>query len=408
MNVVRSKTLSRVLKGQLCSGCGLCAGVSQGAIVMGDGDPGYNRPKQVGPISASAEKMIETSCPGSKVAPWPADKNVHPYWGPTITIASGFSTDAEVRYRASSGGAITALASHALQSGYVDRIVQIASSKEDPTGNRLVISRSITDILSAAGSRYVSSSPLAEIDHVLAEGGRAAFVGKPCDVSALRQLGAVDARVAAHVPLMLSFFCAGVPSRGAVGRLLQAMGVSRPVSSFRYRGHGWPGLATAVDVDDQVHQMSYEDSWGGHLSKEVQFRCKICPDAVGGVADIACADAWYGGEAGYPTFEELDGRSLIATRTASGEQLLRDAIAAGAIRIEPLAAAEIELMQPSQAARKRLVRARVAALKVLGRPRPVMAGLRLDQAARKSTRRASLRNFLGTIRRALKGSLSRR
>ena len=55
--------------------------------------------------------------------------------------------------------------------------------------------------------------------------------------------------------------------------------------------------------------MSYADSWGAHLSKHVQFRCKICPDAVGGVADIACADAWYGGDSGYPQFDEAAGRS---------------------------------------------------------------------------------------------------
>jgi coenzyme F420 hydrogenase subunit beta len=78
-------------------------------------------------------------------------------------------------------------------------------------------------------------------------------------------------------------------------------------------------MATATAHDGRTAEMTYERSWGHHLSREVQFRCKICPDAVGGVADIACADAWYGGETGYPTFEEQSGRSLVVTRTAVGE-----------------------------------------------------------------------------------------
>jgi len=189
--------------------------------------------------------------------------------------------------------------------------------------------------------------------------------------------------------------------RGA-DRIIAAMGLDPTrVRRFRYRGDGWPGLTRAETDDGQVGEMRYADSWGGHLSKQVQFRCKICPDAVGGVADIACADAWYGGETGYPTFEELDGRSLILTRTASGEALLQSALRAGAITTEALAIREVNLMQPSQARRKRLVQARVAACFASFQPRPVMAGLDVALAARDAKPLAWLRDFLGTIRRII-------
>ena len=51
-----------------------------------------------------------------------------------------------------------------------------------------------------------------------------AFVGKPCDASALRRLAMSDPRVARHVPLIISFFCGGIPSHDGVGRILAAMG----------------------------------------------------------------------------------------------------------------------------------------------------------------------------------------
>jgi coenzyme F420 hydrogenase subunit beta len=208
---------------------------------------------------------------------------------------------------------------------------------------------------------------------------------------------------------MFAFFCAGVPSRRAVRRVVEAMGL-RPddLESFRFRGEGWPGKAKATTCDGQMGEMSYEASWGGHLSKDVQFRCKICPDAIGGVADIACADAWYGGETGYPQFEEQDGRSLVISRTTRGENFLAAAVAAGAVTSEPLALDEIRLMQPSQARRRRLVEGRVAALKLTLRPTPRMTGLLLREATARARLGERVRNFLGSVRRSVKWRLGSR
>jgi coenzyme F420 hydrogenase subunit beta len=261
-------------------------------------------------------------------------------------------------------------------------------------------SRTREEIFEGAGSRYAASSPLADIDLALSEPGRFAFVGKPCDVSALRQLARVDARVNEHVPVMLSFFCAGLPSHAGADRIIAEMGFSPDeVRTFRYRGDGWPGLTRAETHDGRVAVMRYEDSWGGQLSHEVQFRCKICPDAVGGVADVACADAWYGGETGYPQFEEQDGRSLIMTRTSIGDALLQRAVDDKKIEVEPLPVEEIDLMQPGQARRKRLVATRLAACAATLQPTPGMRDLDVGRAARTASPTETARNWLGTVRR---------
>jgi len=323
-------------------------------------------------------------------------------------VATGHALDAVTRFEGSSGGFISALLIHALQIGLVDRVVHVGPDPGAPTRNITAISRSPQEVLMRAGSRYTASSPLAQIDEILAEGGRLAFVGKPCDVSALRQFARTDARVDAHVALMLSFFCGGIPSHDGVGRILKTMGASpEAVTAFRYRGQGWPGTARAIMADGAIHEMTYAVSWGEHLSKEVQFRCKICPDAVGGVADIACADAWYGDEEGYPSFEEEEGRSLVITRTEAGDRLLGGAIATGAVAIESLEPDEIVRMQPFQARRKRLVLARSAALPLTLQPAPRMRGLKVWAAARGAGLGEQLRNLAGTVRRTLPGRRSR-
>jgi coenzyme F420 hydrogenase subunit beta len=294
---------------------------------------------------------------------------------------------------------------HALESGLVDRVMQIRADPDRPTRNVARISRTAEEVIDGSGSRYAASSPLEQIDQALSSGGRIAFIGKPCDASALRQFAKFDARVGEHVPLILSFFCAGIPSETGAEKIVKQLGLEgAELSEFRYRGFGWPGLATAIAADGRSASMTYEESWGGHLSKEVQFRCKICPDAVGGVADIACADAWYGGETGYPTFEEVSGRSLIVTRTLAGEKLLSSAVAAGAVVADPLDPKEIDLMQPSQARRKRLIRSRTMAVRACLQPVPRMDGLMVGEAAKRAGAKEELHNFAGTAKRVLTGN----
>jgi coenzyme F420 hydrogenase subunit beta len=364
--------------------------------------PGYSRPVQHGPLPDYAELAISEACPGAVAAPWRDAPNIHPYWGPWRGIATGYATDAALRFRASSGGALSALAIHALKSGQVDRVVHVIPDPDTPDRNVVTCSTTVAEIFDGAGSRYSSSSPLAAVDRVLSDGGAAAFVGKPCDISALRRLARVDSRVSKHIPLMLSFFCAGISSHRRVDGILAEMGLERDdVAAFRYRGNGWPGRAAATTHDGRIVEMSYAGSWGEHLSKEVQFRCKICPDAVGGVADVACADPWYGDARGYPSFDEQDGRSLIVTRTASGERLVAGAVAAEALITAPLDVGEIERMQPGQARRKRLVASRVAALAVTLQPTPAMNGTLVGKAARRAKPYEQLHSFAGALRRII-------
>lgn len=401
---MHSPTLERVRRGELCTGCGLCAALSDGAFSLTDSAPGYLRPPAGAALTPAAELAVAAACPGNRVAPWPEDRPAHPYWGPIGTCQTGHARDPAVRHLGSSGGVLTALAIFALEQGLVDAVVHVAADPAQPTRNRNILSRDRDSVLGAAGSRYAPSSPLVEVDSLLASGERYMFVGKPCDVSALAALDEIDPRVASAFPYRLSFFCGGIPSFAGTDRILAALGLAgRKLASFRFRGNGWPGLTEARTLDGEVATMRYADSWGRFLSTEVQYRCKICPDAVGGVADIAAADAWYGGESGYPTFEELDGRSLVIGRTAIGQDLLARALASDVIALEELDLAEVDLMQPSQARRKRLVAARTAAARTLLQPVPEMHGLGLGVAARQGKIAETIRNYFGSLRRIIVG-----
>ena len=92
---------------------------------------------------------------------------------------------------------------------------------------------------------------------------------------------------------------------------------------MRYRGHGWPGMASVVsrkggipgEGDIIAREMTYAEAWGGELSKRRQWRCNLCPDHVGEFADISVGDPWYR----EITDGEL-GSSLVLIRTRKGKE----------------------------------------------------------------------------------------
>lgn len=393
--------VEQVAQSGLCSGCGLCESISgAGRVEMKLTQQGFMRPVVINPIDVTTEKIVRRSCPGVLVEHDMPLHDYHPIWGALKTVQTGFATDKEIRRLGSSGGVISALANYLLDSNQVDFVAQMAVSVTDPLANDLQLSFRREDVLRAAGSRYAPSAPLRRVVELLDSGKRFAFVGKPCDVAALRQFGRLDDRVSRQIPFMLSFMCAGIPSQNGTRELLRKMGVEpSEVKSFRYRGDGWPGKARAVTHSGESHEMDYNSSWGSVLNRHLQFRCKICPDGTGEFADVVCADAWYGKD-GYPEFDEKDGRSLVLGRTDRGVELIRKATDAGSVIVADLAVEEIAAMQPYQVDRKRVVLGRVLATRLaLGRA-PSYRNMGLLKASIQSNFVVLIRNVLGTFRRA--------
>ncbi|HEY6527978.1 MAG TPA: Coenzyme F420 hydrogenase/dehydrogenase, beta subunit C-terminal domain [Cellvibrionaceae bacterium] len=396
MNAIES-----TVRAGLCAGCGLCQAIApNGAVTMQLSSQGFLRPKVTGIITSDVEKSFNRVCPGIVVAHESTSKNYHPTWGPIELVHVGYATDQTTRHMGSSGGVISALCIFLLKSNQVDFVAQIAVDKQNPLANKLQISRTATDVITAAGSRYAPSSPLAHLNELLATGEHFAFVGKPCDAAALRAYLRDNPQYKPQIPIILSFMCAGIPSQNATLDVIKKMGADpTQIESFRYRGDGWPGMARAIQADGQNYEMDYNSSWGNILGKQLQYRCKICADGTGEFADVVCADAWYGKD-GYPDFAERDGRSLIISRTAAGNQLLNAATSSNAIVMEPISVGEIDAMQPYQVNRRQLAAARGVATRLAVGNTTRFKGLKLVRQIFSSGFIYTLRNAWGTFRRA--------
>jgi coenzyme F420 hydrogenase subunit beta len=402
----QTPALARVERGNLCTGCGGCALVAPDAVRMEMRKPGYLRPAQTGVLTPAEDARIARICPGLGQTVQADGRIDDVLWGPYVSMHTGYATRTPLRHTASSGGGLSAVLVHLLESSQVDGVIQTSAAPDVAVANVAVLSETADGVLAAAGSRYAPSSPLAGLEPHLNSDRRFAFVGKPCDVAALRALALEDPRVDARIPVMLSFFCAGIPSQTGAEAVLAALGTDPgQTAAFRYRGNGWPGQATATLQDGSTRSMSYNDSWGKILSRHVQHRCKICADGTGTAADLVCADAWVSDERGYPVFEEQDGISLIVARNAKGADLLAQARAAGHLVTESFDVAQLALIQPGQLGRRRALLARLAGLWLLGKPIPRYHGLHLRAAGAQNSVKRNLKNFLGMVRRGLTGRL---
>jgi coenzyme F420 hydrogenase subunit beta len=399
-------TLEEIVEAGLCIGCGLCeslAGREQVRIVMTA--EGRERPAVRAPLDDAALRLINAVCPGLRVAgPDPAasaaDTQWDAVWGPALRVAKGHAADPTMRFRGSAGGSLSALATYLLESRRVDFILHVAASAEQPMRTQRHLSFDRAQVMAAAGSRYGPAAPLVDVAQLLERGRPFAFIGKPCDIAALRNLARHDPRVDRLVPYMLGFVCGGASEFAKTRDLVESFGLEeREVALLRYRGMGNPGLTRVETKDGRAFSVTYRDLWRDEGKWMLQFRCKICADAIGELADIAVSDVWPNGS---PSGEDEGFNGFIA-RTPKGHALLAEAERAGVlVLIEELGFRDLDVVQPHQVRKKQELTARLAAMRDAGAVTPTFTGLRLEAAAATTdaaTRHASYDGMYDRLRR---------
>ncbi|HLV31775.1 MAG TPA: Coenzyme F420 hydrogenase/dehydrogenase, beta subunit C-terminal domain [Chitinispirillaceae bacterium] len=396
------KTLQKVDESQLCIGCGLCVGLSNSVSAkMAEGSDGFLHP--IVDNSTIDWNKIKKACPGLYVGD---DKikmqtEYEAIWGPFKEMRQGYAVDNTIRWLGSSGGGITALLLYLLESNTVDAVMQTGPLKSNPTRIGTFLNSTKEEIVRCASSRYCPSSPLSKIGEVIQCNKKFAFVGRPCDVSALRRYMQIHPELQEKIIVLISFFCAATPSFRATEIVLKELGVTsnEEIDEFWYRGKGWPGFATVVAKNGNNAFMSYQKSWGDILSNHAHFRCKICPDGIGILADVVFADGWET-KNGKPVFNEKDGKNLIIIRTDKGEDVIRGAVKDNFLNTKSFDLEKLAHIQPSQKEKRVIIGARLLALRCWFMKYPKCINLSVYKNLIKHNK-GIFKNFAGTFKRIL-------
>lgn len=385
---------------EYCTGCGLCGAVNNKKFT--EDEKHFLYPN----LGIEDYELCKTVCPaaGNAVNNY-SDGSI---WGTIRHCCLGWSNDEYVRHRSSSGGVLTAVCSYLLENKLVDGIIQVKRDENDQRKTISVVSTTKEEVEACSGSRYTTSSPLTEITSQVQDGKKYAFVGKPCDVSALRML--MNTKKYAwteQILYLFSFFCAGQPSLAANNKLLSELGCKdiRECRELNYRGNGWPGHASVSLKSGKTNEMDYEKSWMTILGRDVRKCCRFCADGTGEMADISCGDAWYLSADGKPDFEERPGRNVIFARTEKGEELLRLVIQASAISVEnyEIEKGALVKIQPYHYNRKASLSSLKLAAVLCRKKFPLYNGKKLEMFAKGFPLKSRIYRCVGTIKRIWSG-----
>ena len=390
------KYVERITSHGLCLGCGLCEAVlGKNVCQMKLTDEGFYAPSFLQKVTVKQDALVRETCPAIHVEAVESSGS----WGKIERVVEAWSTDKNVRHKAASGGAVTALALYLLDSHIVNGILQVGVCKENYLHNELHVSRSREEILQNAQSRYAPALVFPRILDILQSSEETyAFIGKPCDIAGLKNLLRVYPQYQDRIKYCISIFCAGMPSYNATIKAWQQSGHTDVPVALQYRGNGWPGNFKADFQDGTSYQLTYNESWGKILGRQLGFRCKICPDGIGMLADVAVGDSWHTKD-GYPDFTETEGRSFCMVRTKCGSDLLSQASAEGYIETNSLDIRKIKEQQPYQYNRRKLEGWRLLPVQLLTRGLLNFKGLSIIRLALTANPIEGFKNMLGTYNR---------
>lgn len=397
-----NSNINKIYKSGLCLGCGLCEGVAGSQEVKMELDTeGFYYPKLLN-LSKSNDEIIRKVCPSFNVINEVSYSKDERIWGSMEGMYSAYSTNKEIRHKGSSGGVISGLAISLLESNFVDAVLQVGGDENDHTKNKLRISKTRQEVLSCASSRYAPALIFNEIIELFESSSLTfCFIGKPCDVSALKNLLQVYPKYKNRIKLTVALICAGMPSFKATDDLVSSFKPVKPINSLVYRGNGWPGYFSFRDRENKEFKMSYNDSWGKVLGKQIHHRCKICPDGIGLQADIAVGDAWETKD-GYPDFTEKEGKSLVLVRTNRGNQVLNEIDRTGVLLLETLTRDKLKIMQPYQYNRRLRSGIRVIAFVLAKGKKMNFKNLSLGSNSLLVSPIQLLKEFVGSFKRSVK------
>jgi len=397
------KTIRDVVGWGLCVGCGACY------YFCGDDSIALENIETIGirPIFKKEQDVNYSEClnfcPGYSIGATrylQHNEHVisHPLIGPALEIWQGYASDKDIRYNASSGGAVSALAVYCLEKENMEFVLHVGMDKDTPWYSKTVQSKSRADLLARAGSRYAPSSPCESMALIEASARPCVFIGKPCDTAAVSALRKYRPKLDKNLGLVLSFFCAGPPCTEGTLSLLKELNIQKQTANeIRYRGMGWPGhFQVSFNNGTEHKKLTYEESWGKLTNHHRSFRCNLCPDGLGELADISCGDAWHL----YDKQKDDFGRSLVLARSERGSKILHRAMESGYLQLEPSKPADVIKAQPMTGRRSEIF-GRLLAMKTLLMPVPQFIGFPLNKVWMKNPIKLKIKTYLGTLRRLL-------
>lgn len=332
---VAERLQREVIKAGICTGCGACVALdASGRSSMTDTSCG---PVPYFPQDVHLPELAWTVCPGKGV-PYAALYRRHyghtpENWllGCFKAVRTGYSAIPEIRQAGASGGVISHVLIHLMETGRIDAAVVVRQGVPEPERARAVLATTKDEILAASQSVYIPVSVL-DILPRLEPGKRYAMTCLPDQAAALRQMQAAGHPRALQIQYVLGPYTGTAIYPAAIACYLQSKGVAPGtdrVESLKWRAGEWPGYMEVSMASGKVFR-SKKFYYNFLMPFFVTQASLQSVDFANEFADLSVGDAWS------PRFESLGGgHSVIVTRTEAIEAIVREMEGKGLLTTEP-------------------------------------------------------------------------
>ena len=340
---------------KLCTSCGVCQGICPSRAITMKIVPGGTWAPLIDESLCTDCGLCRQSCAGSGFD-FPGMQHKlfggapeHPEIGNTLEMFSGHCADSDLHWKAQSGGIVSTLLLHLLETKAISGALLVRWNPSKPMEAEPFIARTREDVIQATGSKYCPVPTGKLMATVLQEEGRFAVVGPSCLIQSLRKAEVAIPALSAKIHIRIGLACLNVFALPFHEYLRHRLKLKPDeIRSFEHRSkawRGWPGTLrirthTGNDLDlpaqeSRVIPRPFFSPW----------RCNLCIDKANEFADITCGDCRVARHYGINNLSHLGhahpGLSDIIVRTEAGRKTLHNAIDAGLIHAEPSSSEEI-------------------------------------------------------------------
>ena len=373
------KTISTVVKHDLCTGCGTCIALCpEKAIKLRINEKkGFYVPK-INEEKCNNCGICYEVCPGHEVDFKELNLEIFGKEPEDILIGNylncyvGHSTDYDIRYNSASGGLVTQLLIFALEEGIIDGALVTRMKKDNPLEPGPFIARTKEEIIEASKSKYCPVPANIALKEILEskEGEKFAVVGLPCHIHGIRKAEQINKKLKEKIVLHIGIVCNHTPTFLATEFILKKMKIKKDdVTKLDYRGEGWPGgMKITTKNGNKIFIPHFSSGYWGIVFNSFFFptRCTLCSDKICELSDVSFADAWM------PELMKNDnvGTSLTISRNKTSEEFLNKAALKGKIELKKVSE-KVALQSQGLYAVKKQLKARVRILRIFGKKIPV-------------------------------------
>lgn len=317
----------------LCTQCGSCVGLSNGLLDFKE-NKGIPLPvKNLSDDTISEEVLPQIcydACP-ARYCDYPALNKFTFRFLPENWLCGVVSkqfishaSDQIVRRNGASGGLISAVMIHLLETKQVKGVICVQVGKTKPYKAEPIIARTEQEIMLAAQSVYSVTPVNTILEQIEYEDGPFAYVGLPDQVASIRKLqklghpGAKKIKFIVGPYMGTQMYFEAIRSFLRSHRVKSNEAIEEEITSLNYRAGEWPGYLQIKLKDGRT--LKAEKFYYNYLipfyitSSSLQL-----VDFTNELTDISVGDAWS------PNFEaKRGGYSVVLARSENGVKILNE------------------------------------------------------------------------------------